>query len=512
MKSKIIILVMVLLLVVSFGAPATRVEAESLPPVRIGIGGYLQEGVLNGLQTETAAQTFIDSKLNWIWMYWSHSLLGAGRPSFADALQAAGKRIILRTYWWNSGVEGLNDGNWTTLYENENAYQATLASILAQIQEAGPDDIYAVQLSEQEPCQGYDWDRSIINMDHWVSVTNRLYDDIKAQFPNLLVFVGLEVSQLGYGAETNYLSNIDPDQLDYWVRQVKKDGLHMYSYRPIPEMDIFYDLMLRYINDPDVNGELYTHTWCSSFPEPWYGQDEGYRDLDYVRDQFELAVSKGIPNIAFFAYHKTDSGTEELFFNDYEYDPLVPDYLNPYLMKQVMLELIDEYANSSPNRPPVLDSIGDKSVIEGQLLQVTISAIDPDGDTLTYSASNLPQGASFDSLTQTLSWTPDKEGNYPDIHFEVSDGSLTDTEDITITVANPNIATETLRPNAGGSNTGCNYYDGSHHPPSASVNYQQVDEEAADDGGTAIYILIARIMWLTHTTYRTTSPLAPSIT
>jgi hypothetical protein len=88
------------------------------------------------------------------------------------------------------------------------------------------------------------------------------------------------------------------------------------------------------------------------------------------------------------------------------------------------------------NRPPVLNSIGDKEVDEGQLLEFTISATDADGDSLTYSASNLPQGASFNPVTHTFSWTPryDQAGAYANIHFEVSDGNLSDAESITITV------------------------------------------------------------------------------
>jgi hypothetical protein len=70
------------------------------------------------------------------------------------------------------------------------------------------------------------------------------------------------------------------------------------------------------------------------------------------------------------------------------------------------------------------------------LLTFTISAIDPDGDTLTYSASNLPAGASFNPSPHTFSWTPtySQAGSYPNVHFQVSDGSLTASEDITITV------------------------------------------------------------------------------
>ena len=63
---------------------------------------------------------------------------------------------------------------------------------------------------------------------------------------------------------------------------------------------------------------------------------------------------------------------------------------------------------------------------------------DTDGDSLTYSASSRPQGVSFDSQTQTFSWTPDEAGTYPNVHFEVSDGELTDSEDIPITINSVN--------------------------------------------------------------------------
>jgi hypothetical protein len=92
------------------------------------------------------------------------------------------------------------------------------------------------------------------------------------------------------------------------------------------------------------------------------------------------------------------------------------------------------------NQPPVLSTIGDKSVNEGQLVMFIVSATDPDGDTLSYSASNLPEGASFDPETGVFSWTPGtgQAGSYEDVHFEVSDGELTDSENITITVNIPN--------------------------------------------------------------------------
>jgi hypothetical protein len=87
------------------------------------------------------------------------------------------------------------------------------------------------------------------------------------------------------------------------------------------------------------------------------------------------------------------------------------------------------------NNPPVLNAIGNKTVNEGSLLRFTISATDPDGDTLTYSTSNLPSGANFNSSTRIFSWTPryNQAGVYT-VRFQVSDGELTDYENVTITV------------------------------------------------------------------------------
>ncbi|MBP1708101.1 MAG: hypothetical protein H6Q39_1825, partial [Chloroflexi bacterium] len=88
------------------------------------------------------------------------------------------------------------------------------------------------------------------------------------------------------------------------------------------------------------------------------------------------------------------------------------------------------------NQAPVLAAIGDKAVSEGALLSFAITATDPDGDALTYSAVNLPSGASFNAATRTFSWRPrsSQAGLFAGVHFQVSDGRLTDQEDIAVTV------------------------------------------------------------------------------
>jgi hypothetical protein len=87
------------------------------------------------------------------------------------------------------------------------------------------------------------------------------------------------------------------------------------------------------------------------------------------------------------------------------------------------------------NRAPVLGQIGNRSSNEGSLLTFTISASDADNDQLLYSASSLPDGATFNTYFRRFTWTPryDQAGVYP-VHFEVTDGDLTDYEDIDITI------------------------------------------------------------------------------
>ena len=90
---------------------------------------------------------------------------------------------------------------------------------------------------------------------------------------------------------------------------------------------------------------------------------------------------------------------------------------------------------------PVLAQIGSKSVNEGSALTFTVSASDADADSLTYLASNLPADASFNTATRVFTWTPadGQSGTYV-VTFDVTDGYLTDSESVTITVNEVNHA------------------------------------------------------------------------
>lgn len=112
------------------------------------------------------------------------------------------------------------------------------------------------------------------------------------------------------------------------------------------------------------------------------------------------------------------------------------------------LDLTVNPASQPSNNPPVLNSIGDKSIDENSTLQFNVSATDADGNNLTYSASNLPLGASFNQNTKQFSWTPNfiQSGSY-DVTFTVSDGIDTDSETITITVNDVQPTLDTTAPN-----------------------------------------------------------------
>src|SRR5262249_18263193 len=78
------------------------------------------------------------------------------------------------------------------------------------------------------------------------------------------------------------------------------------------------------------------------------------------------------------------------------------------------------------DRPPTLQ-VDNHSIALGQPLHFRLSAGDPDaGTTLTYAASGLPAGATFDATTGALPWTPGpgQAGDYV-VVFSVSDGEQT---------------------------------------------------------------------------------------
>ncbi|GAB4281467.1 MAG: hypothetical protein Kow0092_36770 [Deferrisomatales bacterium] len=88
------------------------------------------------------------------------------------------------------------------------------------------------------------------------------------------------------------------------------------------------------------------------------------------------------------------------------------------------------------NDAPVLGELADRSVREGELLEFTVSATDPDGTTPTLAVRDLPEGATFSG--GVFRWTPGPEqaGSYT-VTFIASDRRSTDTGTVRIAVEDP---------------------------------------------------------------------------
>lgn len=95
------------------------------------------------------------------------------------------------------------------------------------------------------------------------------------------------------------------------------------------------------------------------------------------------------------------------------------------------------------NTAPVINPISARSVDETDTLTFVVSATDVNGDSLTYLATGLPAGASFNAASRIFSWTPSKgdSGIYT-VTFTVTDGDLSDSTTTRITVNELNTAPE----------------------------------------------------------------------
>jgi hypothetical protein len=92
------------------------------------------------------------------------------------------------------------------------------------------------------------------------------------------------------------------------------------------------------------------------------------------------------------------------------------------------------------NNPPLIFGAQDTTVLVGASWSFTPSAMDPDGDSLSFTVTGAPGWLSFNSSTGRLSGTPgvNHVGSYPNIRIAVSDGkSSTYLAAFTLTVTAP---------------------------------------------------------------------------
>jgi len=96
------------------------------------------------------------------------------------------------------------------------------------------------------------------------------------------------------------------------------------------------------------------------------------------------------------------------------------------------------------NTAPVLAAIGNQTGNAFVNLSIDANATDGEGDVLSFGIVGLPVGATFDTNSGQFNWTPGASdaGVYP-VTFSVTDGLLSDSESITITISagnNPPVA------------------------------------------------------------------------
>ena len=100
------------------------------------------------------------------------------------------------------------------------------------------------------------------------------------------------------------------------------------------------------------------------------------------------------------------------------------------------------------NAPPTIQGQPSANVMAGQAYSFQPSASDPNGDTLTFSVTNLPAWATFNASTGRLTGTPSATdvATYSNIRISVSDGQASASLNaFAITVADTVVGSATLQ-------------------------------------------------------------------
>ncbi len=98
----------------------------------------------------------------------------------------------------------------------------------------------------------------------------------------------------------------------------------------------------------------------------------------------------------------------------------------------------DEGASGDGNSPPTIEPLADRTVDVGETVQIEVRAADPDpGDSVQVSiGGRIPPGSVWDSTANRFQWRPPAtaDGQAYDLYFAASDGRLTVSEQLWITV------------------------------------------------------------------------------
>ncbi|MCU7926975.1 MAG: putative Ig domain-containing protein [Candidatus Thiodiazotropha sp. (ex Dulcina madagascariensis)] len=100
---------------------------------------------------------------------------------------------------------------------------------------------------------------------------------------------------------------------------------------------------------------------------------------------------------------------------------------NGYSLASPSVSVVTIHDMTAPNQAPTISGTPAQSIIEGSEYLFAPTASDPDGDTLSFSVTNLPGWAAFNTSNGALSGTPTAEdvGLYEGIVISVTDGAET---------------------------------------------------------------------------------------
>ncbi|MDK2963870.1 MAG: uncharacterized protein PWQ29_1264 [Verrucomicrobiota bacterium] len=164
------------------------------------------------------------------------------------------------------------------------------------------------------------------------------------------------------------------------------------------------DILAEYASDP--NGP-----WTAVSGSPFSGSTEQWN---------ERSVDLSLLSPVYIRFSK--SGTGSLYIDDVS---------------------VEGSSSGTPvNNPPVIDPVGDQSVTVSNSLSFAVTAADAEGDSIVLSAADLPDGAVFDTVTDSGSvtgqfyWNSAAPAGTYSLVFQASDGSDSVFETVTITVTN----------------------------------------------------------------------------
>ena len=264
----------------------------------------------------------------------------------------------------------------------------------------GPDDAYTWSISNDQLdiSSGSVITNAVLTI-HDVSIDDTM--DNAALYVHLLDNPDVDIKSYTDGQTGNYF-----EDYGVFLKQIGQDDL---SANP---SDIIIDLAQ--VNDD--NSPVWT-----VFEQPF---------IVTLGDASQVSFSSALLSLLDYA------GTGWSFGFGLDCDGVTFDGLTLELTIESMTDVVSastlsfNYGNISS---PVLEPITDQIIDPGQVLSFTITATDSDNDVLSYSASNLPEGAVF--ANQTFTWTPTNQqaGTYQVI-FMVSDGNKITSQMVTITV------------------------------------------------------------------------------